>query len=29
MTDSVKVRVEAMRMELLSTGKIAINEKWC
>jgi hypothetical protein len=26
MTDSVKVRVEAMRMELLSTGKIAINE---
>lgn len=26
MTDAVKVRVEAMRMELLSTGKIAINE---
>lgn len=26
MTDSVRVRVEAMRMELLSTGKIAINE---
>jgi hypothetical protein len=26
MTDSVKVRVEAMRMELLSSGKIAINE---
>lgn len=26
MADSVKVRVEAMRMELLSTGKIAINE---
>lgn len=26
MTDSVKVRVESMRMELLSTGKIAINE---
>ena len=26
MTNSVKVRVEAMRMELLSTGKIAINE---
>ena len=26
MTDSVKVRVEAMRMELLSTGKIVINE---
>ncbi|MFQ9674139.1 MAG: major capsid protein [Clostridium paraputrificum] len=26
MTDSVKVRLEAMRMELLSTGKIAINE---
>lgn len=26
MTDSVKVRVEAMRMELLSTGKIAIDE---
>lgn len=26
MTDSVKVRVEAMRMELLSTGKISINE---
>ena len=25
MTDSVKVRVEAMRMELLSTGKIAIK----
>lgn len=26
MSDAVKVRVEAMRMELLSTGKIAINE---
>ncbi|NMF04568.1 major capsid protein [Clostridium beijerinckii] len=26
MTDSVKVRVESMRMELLSSGKIAINE---
>ncbi|WP_461206921.1 major capsid protein [Clostridium sp. DL1XJH146] len=26
MTDSVKVRVEAMRMELLYSGKIAINE---
>lgn len=26
MTNSVKVRVEAMRMELLSTGKVAINE---
>lgn len=26
MSDSVRVRVEAMRMELLSTGKIAINE---
>ncbi|AGX43959.1 major capsid protein [Clostridium saccharobutylicum] len=26
MADSVKVRVEAMRMELLSSGKIAINE---
>lgn len=26
MTDAVKVRVEAMRMELLSSGKIAINE---
>lgn len=26
MTDSVKVRVEAMRMELLSSGKIAIDE---
>jgi len=26
MTDSIRVRVEAMRMELLSTGKIAINE---
>lgn len=26
MTDAVKVRVEAMRMEVLSTGKIAINE---
>lgn len=26
MTDSVKVRVEAMRMELLSSGKIDINE---
>ncbi|NFE85873.1 major capsid protein E [Clostridium botulinum] len=26
MVDSVKVRVEAMRMELLSSGKIAINE---
>ena len=26
MTDSVKVRVEAMRMELLSTGKIKIEE---
>lgn len=26
MTNSVRVRVEAMRMELLSTGKIAINE---
>ncbi|NMA48362.1 MAG: major capsid protein E [Tissierellia bacterium] len=26
MADAVKVRVEAMRMELLSTGKVAINE---
>ncbi|MBN1079309.1 major capsid protein [Clostridium botulinum] len=26
MTKSIKVRIEAMRMELLSTGKIAINE---
>lgn len=26
MVEAVKVRVEAMRMELLSTGKIAINE---
>lgn len=26
MTDGVKVRIEAMRMEALSTGKIAINE---
>lgn len=26
MTDSVKVRVEAMRMEVVSSGKVAINE---